>query len=57
MERGMSYGAKPEIFANAKFLRENMTEAEKLLWYYIKVNKLGGRFKPQHLIDIFIAMN
>ena len=53
----MSYGAKPEIFANAKFLRENMTEAKKLLWYYIKLKKLGGRFKPQHLIDIFIAMN
>jgi hypothetical protein len=29
MERGMFYGAKAAIFANAKLLRENMTPAEK----------------------------
>ena len=55
MERGMFYGAKPEIFANAKALRKNMTMAEKLLWSYLKENKLGVRFKPQHPIDVFIA--
>ena len=55
MERGMFYGAKPEIFANAKSLRKNMTMAEKLLWSYLKENKLGVRFKPQHPIDVFIA--
>ena len=55
MDRRMFYGAKPEIFANAKWLRANMTQSEKLLWSHLKENKLGVRFKPQHPIDIFIA--
>lgn len=39
----MFYGAKPEIFANAKWLRANMTQSEKLLWSHLKENKLGVR--------------
>ena len=31
MERQMFYGAKKEIFEKAKTLRENMTDAEKIL--------------------------
>ncbi len=55
MERKMFYGAKPDIFFKAKWLRENMTEAEKLLWKQLNKNKLGVRFKPQHPIDIYIV--
>jgi very-short-patch-repair endonuclease len=56
IERGMFYGAKPDIFEKAKKLRENLTECEQLLWKRLDKNKvLGFRFKCQHPIDIFIA--
>ncbi|MGQ1892077.1 endonuclease domain-containing protein [Thermophagus sp. OGC60D27] len=52
----MFYNAKVAIFTKAKFLRKNMTPAEKTLWSRIKGNKiLGLRFRRQHPIDIFIA--
>lgn len=52
----MFHGAKPDIFALAYKLRNNMTEAEKMLWNRLNKNQLKGyRFKPQHPIDIFIA--
>ena len=51
----MFYGAKPELFARAKYLRENMTESEQLLWHKLRNNQLKYRFKAQHPIDIFIA--
>ncbi len=52
----MFYGAKAHIFEKAKLLRNNMTEAETLLWEKLKGKKvLGLRFRPQHPIDIFIA--
>ncbi|WP_319500222.1 endonuclease domain-containing protein [uncultured Draconibacterium sp.] len=52
----MFYGAKAHIFEKAKLLRNNMTEAELLLWEQLKGKKvLGLRFRPQHPIDIFIA--
>ncbi|KJF44104.1 endonuclease domain-containing protein [Draconibacterium sediminis] len=52
----MFYGAKAHIFEKAKLLRNNMTEAEILLWEQLKGKKvLGLRFRPQHPIDIFIA--
>ena len=52
----MFYGAKAHIFEKAKQLRENMTEAESIIWEFLRKNKvMGYRFKPQHPIDIFIA--
>ena len=51
----MFYGAKRDVFKNAKELRENMTEAEKQLWSRLNSSQLGVRFKRQHPIDIFIA--
>ncbi|GAT64124.1 cyclase [Paludibacter jiangxiensis] len=51
----MYYNALPSIFAKAKELRENMTQAEMMLWEKLRRNQLGVRFKPQHPIDIFIA--
>lgn len=52
----MFFGAKPAIFEKAKWLRENLTDTEKILWNELKGNKiLKLRFKPQHPIDVFIA--
>ena len=37
-------------------MRENMTQAEKVVWELLKEKKMVGlRFKAQHPIDIFIA--
>lgn len=55
VEHTMYYNALPSVFAKAKELRENMTQAEKMLWEKLRRNQLGVRFKPQHPIDIFIA--
>lgn len=52
--RKMFYGASPNIFSNAKNLRNNMTEAELILWKNLRNNALGVRFKPQHPAGIFI---
>ena len=52
----MFYGAKPDIFEKATILRENMTEAEKLLWEKLKDRSLFKyKFRRQHPIDIFIV--
>ena len=52
----MFYGAKPRLFERAKVLRENMTDAENLLWQKLQKKKIMGlRFKAKHPIDIFIV--
>lgn len=52
----MFYGATPSIFEKTKMLRQNMTKQESTLWEELRSNKvLGLRFKPQHLINTFIA--
>ena len=56
IERNMFYGAKANTFMFAEQLRQNMTEAELILWNRLKQNKLNGfRFKAQHPIKSFIA--
>ena len=56
IERVMFYGAVPSVFEKAKMLRENMTEAEKILWQHLSNNKMEGfRFKAQHPIGKFVA--
>ena len=52
----MFYNAKPHIFSKAQLLRNNMTNAEKLLWEKIRKKQiLNLKFRSQHPIDIFIA--
>jgi very-short-patch-repair endonuclease len=52
----MFYGAKPEGFKKASWLRNNETEAEKHLWQRLNKNQLHGfRFKRQHPIGSYIA--
>ncbi len=63
IDRTMFYNASPEIFRRAEELRNNMTEAEKMLWERLQKSKLGVRFKAQHqlknllLISIAIKQN
>ncbi|MDH5609481.1 MAG: endonuclease domain-containing protein [Cyclobacteriaceae bacterium] len=55
-DRSMFYGAKPSVFQKAKWLRDNLTIPERILWEELRQNKLlGYRFKAQHPIDIYIA--
>jgi len=51
----MFYGAGNLIFENAKKLRENPTNAETVLWGYLKQWPLGQKFRRQHPIGIYIA--
>jgi very-short-patch-repair endonuclease len=52
----MFYGAPPHIFDKAKELRNNMTEAEEILWEHLKKKQLGGfKFRRQHPVFEFIA--
>lgn len=49
-------GASPQIFLNAKKLRENQTEAEEKFWLAVKDNQIEGyKFRRQHPLSIYIA--
>ncbi len=49
---GSLYGCLKEL---ARRNRSNPTEAEKVLWYYLRRRELGQEFKRQHIIGEFIA--
>jgi len=51
--RGQSVSA--EKVANAKELRRNMTNAEKILWKELRTNKLGWHFRRQQIIHGYIV--
>lgn len=47
--RNMHLGAKPSVFKNADRLRRNPTEAEEILWKYLRNRQMEGiRFRRQH---------
>ena len=51
----LNFGAKREIFENAKELRKNQTEAEKVLWELLRSRRCGGlKFRRQHPVKEFI---
>jgi very-short-patch-repair endonuclease len=51
----LNFGAKRETFENAKELRKNETEAEKVLWKAVRSRKLGGlKIRRQHPVKQFI---
>lgn len=52
---GMFNEANHLMFELAKDLRRNMTEAEMLLWNYLKNGVHGLKFRRQHPIGIYIA--
>ncbi|HNW90143.1 MAG TPA: endonuclease domain-containing protein [Bacteroidales bacterium] len=52
----MHYGSDSFTFQKANQLRENMTEAENILWEKLRNNKfLGLKFRRQHPISRFIV--
>src|SRR5688572_13303423 len=52
---GMFEGASHIIFENAKHLRKNMTDAEKVLWTYLRTGINGLKFRRLHPIGFYIA--
>jgi very-short-patch-repair endonuclease len=49
-------GATPQIFSNAKTLRENPSEAEEQLWLALRNNQVSGcKIRRQHPISTYIA--
>jgi cyclase len=55
MEKKMFLGASPELFKNAKELRENETKQEKILWQYLKGKPMGFKFRRQHPVKWYIV--
>lgn len=54
--KSMFFGALPALFEKAAMLRNNMTDAELILWNFLCDSKvMGPRFKAQHPINRFIA--
>ena len=52
---GMHKGAKPDTFSKAEFLRNNMTDTEKILWEKLKKKEtVGYRFRRQHPVGYYI---
>ncbi|MDR0792158.1 MAG: DUF559 domain-containing protein [Chitinophagaceae bacterium] len=54
-KEGMYNEATPKMFELAKELRKNMTDAEKLLWNYLKTGVNGLKFRRQHPIGMYIV--
>lgn len=50
----MFYGALPLLFEKARDLRNRMTDAEFILWQYLKNKQLGVKFRRQHPIALYI---
>ena len=49
-------GSSRKTFSNARHLRNNLTEAESILWQKLRNKKLNGlKFRRQHPIAGFIA--
>lgn len=56
LSENMWKGATPQIFSNAKKLRENQTEAEEKFWLAVKDNQIEGyKFRRQHPLSVYIA--
>ncbi len=55
MKANMFFGASKLIFENAKSMRKNMTDAENVLWGYLRAKPNGLKFRRQHPLGIYIA--
>lgn len=51
----MHYGAPPGVFRQAQLLRNNPTEAEALLWKYLRKNQLKQKFRRQHPTWMYVV--
>ncbi len=51
----LNFGAKKDVFENARELRKSETEAEKILWNVLRSRRCGGlKFRRQHPVKQFI---
>lgn len=55
MKKKMFYGASNLLFERAKELRNNMTQAELVLWEYLRQRPLGVKFRRQHPLGIYVV--
>ena len=56
LENRIFLNATPDIFQKAHELRNNQTEAEKIMWEKLKNRKFEGlKFRRQHPINKFVA--
>jgi cyclase len=55
MKKKMFFGASYLLFQKAKELRENMTEAEVVLWEYLRQHPFGYKFRRQHPLGIYVV--
>ena len=56
MEHDLHKGADKKLFGFARENRKKLTEAEHILWQYLRNRKLGGlKFRRQHPLGKFIA--
>jgi very-short-patch-repair endonuclease len=46
---------KSTLRQRARDLRKNSTDAERQLWYYLRANRLGFKFKRQVPIGAYIV--
>src|SRR5689334_17902847 len=51
----MFYGANKLLFQKARELRKNMTQAELVLWEYLRQGPLGCKFRRQHPLGIYVV--
>jgi very-short-patch-repair endonuclease len=54
-KEGMFNEATPLMFELAKELRRNMTDAEMILWRYLRAGINGMKFRRQRPIGIYVA--
>jgi very-short-patch-repair endonuclease len=55
-EKTLYHGAGGKLFEFGRDLRQRSTEAEKVLWGYLRNRKFYGlKFRRQHPIDEFVA--
>lgn len=55
MEKKIFYKASPLLSGMAKELHNHVTNAEMLLWGYLRTKPDGFKFRRQHPLGIFIA--
>ncbi len=54
MKKEMFYGSNSLIFQNAKELRKQPTDAERILWMHLRTRPKGYKFRRQHPAGNFI---
>jgi|WetSurMetagenome_2_1015567.scaffolds.fasta_scaffold482176_1 very-short-patch-repair endonuclease len=55
MKTNMNRGAASHLFGFARQLRNNQTEAEKLLWEKLRGNQTGYKYRRQHPLINYIV--